>query len=60
MPMSFDDLFPPLPLPEEMRKWDAEAVALGLPEELLMENAARAALDVLLGYRPRLTGCACG
>ena len=56
MPMSFDDLFPPLPLPDEMRKWDAEAMALGLPEELLMENAARAALDVLLGYRPQLAG----
>ena len=40
MPTSFDDLFPPLPLPAEMRQWDAEALALGLPEELLMENAA--------------------
>ena len=50
MPRLFYDLFPPLPLPEEMRQWDAGAMALGLPEELLMENAARAALDVLRVY----------
>lgn len=56
MPTSFDDLFPPLPLPAEMRQWDAEAMALGLPEELLMENAARAAFDVLREYQPQLTG----
>ena len=56
MPRLFYDLFPPLPLPEEMRQWDAGAMALGLPEELLMENAARAALDVLRVYRPELTG----
>ena len=56
MPTSFDDLFPPLPLPAEMRQWDAEALALGLPEELLMENAARAAFDVLREYQSQLTG----
>lgn len=56
MPRLFYDLFSPLPLPEEMRQWDAGALALGLPEELLMENAARAALDVLRVYRPELTG----
>ena len=56
MPTVFDDLFPPLPLPDEMRQWDAEAMALGLPEDLLMENAARAAFDVLRGYEPRLAG----
>ncbi|MFT3957737.1 MAG: NAD(P)H-hydrate dehydratase [Desulfovibrio sp.] len=56
MPTSFDGLFPPLPLPAEMRQWDAEAMALGLPEELLMENAARAAFDVLREYQPQLTG----
>ena len=56
MPRLFYDLFPPLPLPEEMRQWDAGALALGLPEELLMENAARAALDVLRVYRPELAG----
>ncbi|MBE6441457.1 MAG: NAD(P)H-hydrate dehydratase [Desulfovibrio desulfuricans] len=48
--------FPPLPLPEEMRLWDAGAMSLGLPEELLMENAARAALAVLQTYVPRLAG----
>ena len=56
MPRLFYDLFPPLPLPEEMRQWDAGAMALGLPEELLMENAARAALDVLRVYWPELVG----
>lgn len=56
MPRLFYDLFSPLPLPEEMRQWDAGALALGLPEELLMENAARAALDVLRVYRPELAG----
>ena len=56
MPRLFYDLFPPLPLPEEMRQWDAGAMALGLPEELLMENAARAALDVLRVYWPKLAG----
>ena len=56
MPRLFYDLFSPLPLPEEMRQWDAGALALGLPEELLMENAARAALDVLQVYRPELAG----
>ncbi|MBO5490892.1 MAG: bifunctional ADP-dependent NAD(P)H-hydrate dehydratase/NAD(P)H-hydrate epimerase, partial [Desulfovibrio sp.] len=48
--------FPPLPLPEEMRLWDAGAMSLGLPEELLMDNAARAALAVLQTYVPRLAG----
>lgn len=56
MSHDFRRLFPPLPLPDEMRRWDKEAMALGLPEELLMENAARAAFDVLRRYRPRLEG----
>ena len=56
MPRLFYDFFPSLPLPDEMRQWDAEAKALGLPEELLMENAARTALDVLRVYRPELAG----
>jgi NAD(P)H-hydrate epimerase len=43
---------PPLPLPREMRLWDAGAVALGLPEALLMENAGRAAFDVLRQHVP--------
>ncbi len=37
----------PLPTAEEMRRWDSETVALGIPECLLMENAAREALHVL-------------
>ena len=37
----------PLPAPAEMRRWDQGAVALGLPEFSLMENAARAALGLL-------------
>jgi NAD(P)H-hydrate epimerase len=40
-------MFAPLPTPEEMAAWDKAAVALGMPEMLLMENAARAAASVL-------------
>ncbi len=40
--------FPLLPTPQEMRRWDTDAIACGIPEFSLMENAARAALDVLL------------
>ena len=46
--------FPPLPLPEEMRAWDKGAADMGLPEMLLMENAARAALHVLRRHCPDL------
>ncbi len=52
----FLNLLPPLPLPAEMRAWDAAAVQLGLPEILLMENAAGAAFEVLRAYRPHLAG----
>ena len=38
----------PLPDAGEMRGWDQAAAAFGLPEFLLMENAARAALRALL------------
>ncbi len=40
----------PLPTAEEMRTWDAACIAkeFGIPEFTLMENAARAALQVLL------------
>ncbi|GAB7080683.1 NAD(P)H-hydrate dehydratase [Megalodesulfovibrio paquesii] len=34
--------------PAEMARWDREAMAFGLPGELLMENASREALHVLL------------
>lgn len=54
--MSVLTVFPPLPLPEEMRAWDQGAVDLGLPEMVLMENAARAALDVLRTCQPELAG----
>lgn len=47
---------PPLPTPEEMRLWDGAAIALGLPEMLLMENAARAALAALRRHMPLLRG----
>ncbi|MDE7240688.1 NAD(P)H-hydrate dehydratase [Desulfovibrio sp.] len=46
----------PLPLPEEMRQWDAEAAALGLSPAMLMENAGHVALDVLLRYCPDVAG----
>ena len=36
-------MFAPVPTPAEMADWDRAAAALGLPEEVLMENAARAA-----------------
>ncbi len=44
---------PPLPTPTEMKQWDNAAIKLGIPEFTLMENAARAALNVL----QRLKGC---
>ncbi len=37
-------MFIPLPLPSEMAQWDAEAVKLGIPVNILMENAARETL----------------
>lgn len=48
----FCDLLSPLPLPEEMRQWDAEAEGLGLSTAMLMENAGRVACDVLLRHCP--------
>lgn len=38
-----------------MRLWDAEAMALGLPEVLLMENAGRAAFEVLRLHVPDIS-----
>lgn len=38
---------PSLPLAEEMRKWDAAAMSFGIPENMLMENAARSCLSLL-------------
>lgn len=41
-------MFAALPSPAEMSCWDRAAIEMGLPEPLLMENAAREALHVLL------------
>lgn len=49
-------MFAPLPTPSEMSLWDQAAVALGLPELLLMENASREALHVLTALQPGLKG----
>lgn len=38
---------PPLPFACEMRKWDASAIDFGIPETMLMENAARSCLALL-------------
>jgi NAD(P)H-hydrate epimerase len=54
--MQFFDSFPPLPTPAEMALWDEAAAALGLPEMLLMENAAREALHVLEKHVGTLCG----
>lgn len=40
-------MFPALPSPQEMALWDKAAMAAGLPEFSLMENAAREALHAL-------------
>lgn len=47
----------PLPTPAEMNSWDTQAITtFGIREEILMENASREALHVLL----RLTGSVAG
>ena len=40
-------MFVPVPSPEEMSRWDAEAIRLGMAGEVLMESAARCAMDSL-------------
>ena len=52
----FCALLAPLPLPEEMRQWDADAAALGLSPAMLMENAGHVGLDVLLRHVPDVEG----
>lgn len=37
----------PLPYPHEIQQWDKAAHALGIPEAVLMENAAQAAFAIL-------------
>ena len=54
--MPYDTFLDPLPTAEEMRRWDEESVRLGIPGTMLMENAAQAALRVLLSYIPDLSG----
>lgn len=42
-------MFHPLPTPEEMAAWDSQAInTFGIRPEMLMENAARAAVDALI------------
>lgn len=52
----FCALLSPLPLPEEMRQWDAAAAELGLSPAMLMENAGHVALDVIFRYSPDVAG----
>ncbi len=40
-------MFVPVPSPDEMSRWDAEAIRLGIAEDVLMESAARCAMDSL-------------
>lgn len=54
----FCRLLSPLPLPEEMRHWDAEAENFGLSTAMLMENAGRVICDVLLRHCPHVEGAA--
>ena len=42
----------PLPTPAEMSAWDKAAIAFGIPEFVLMENASREALHVLASRTP--------
>lgn len=48
--------FPSLPYPDEIRTWDMTAEANGYSGNVLMENAARCALDTLLHYMHTLEG----
>ncbi|SIN75995.1 bifunctional ADP-dependent NAD(P)H-hydrate dehydratase/NAD(P)H-hydrate epimerase [Halodesulfovibrio marinisediminis] len=47
----------PLPTPAEMNSWDTQAITtFGIREEILMENASREALHVLLELTGSVTG----
>ena len=53
MRIAADLLFTDLPGPADMRAWDAAAFAsYGMPPAVMMENAAKAALDELQTRRP--------
>lgn len=47
-------MFIPVPTPEEMARWDAETIAAGISEEVLMENASAAAMESLRSHAFRL------
>lgn len=49
-------MFSPLPTPREMSVWDQSTISLGIPEIMLMENAAREALHVLHAEADPLAG----
>ncbi len=55
----FEACLAPLTTPEEMRQWDADSVRMGVPGEMLMENAAQSALRVLLEHVPDVRGLEC-
>lgn len=44
------EFFPPLPHPDEMKKWDQMAMQAGCLEEVLMENSGRCAFNTLEYY----------
>lgn len=49
-------MFVPVPSPAEMARWDAAALSWGIPEDVLMENAAREAFVVLRRHFGPLNG----
>jgi len=50
------DILAPLPKAAEMQQWDKACIELGIPEIILMENAAKSALDVLKSEYGNLEG----
>lgn len=49
---AFIDGLPKLPDPQVMKIWDQTAIEFGLPEELLMENAGNAVMEVIASLYP--------
>ncbi len=49
-------MFVPIATPEEMSAWDAASIRQGMPEEVLMENAARSAMDALYRHAGSVDG----
>lgn len=52
----FLSTLPKLPEPGQISLWDQAAIDFGIPEEMLMENAARAACQLVFDLWPHLTG----